>query len=389
MPLSIGRRRAVRILSVGSIPPELGGSERGGVATFHAVLLKEFSRPRRHGIEVAGVFVLPPDELDPARAGACPAPILAHRVPAHRGRRHLRMLRRAKPDVVVFNAVTNRYVARWAALHRKLSKVPALGVIHSWHPVTRYEGDDARLRMEFAQRGIAAVDAVSFGSRHCRTEGEALGIAYPPIAEVIHYPLQHAYTDPADVDGRRRSGVAYVGSLIPRKNVAALIEAIAARPGLGLTVAGEGPDDVELRALAARLEVADRTRFLTHYPVEEHLQRMRQLLLGSAALCLPSTSESFGLVMIEALACGTPVVGFAPTLAEIEDRVGIPCGEPLRDANPGAIADAIDRVLARDWDRAELRRRITEAFYPGTAAARYALLAAALASSSSQTPIRG
>jgi glycosyltransferase involved in cell wall biosynthesis len=380
MRFRIGRRRrGVRVLSVGSLPPELGGSERGGVATFHGVLLEEFARSPDHGVEVTGVFVLPPDELEPEGAASCPAPILAHRVPKRPGRRHLRMLRRAKPDVVVFNHITNRYVARWAVLHSRLaSDVPAVGIVHSWHPITRYVSEEARLRMEFAQRGLAAVRAVSFGSHHCRAEGEALGVTYPPVAEVIHYPLQRAYAGPAEVDAGSRSGIAYMGSLIPRKNVGALIEALPALPGLELTVAGEGGEEDALRSAASRAGVADRTRFVAHHPVGEHLTRMRELLLGSAVLCLPSTSESFGLVMIEALACGTPVVGFEPTLAEIEERVGIRCGEGLPSAEPAAIAAAIERVLAREWDRAELRARTLAAFSAETVAGRYGGVLAAL-----------
>ena len=246
---------------------------------------------------------------------------------------------------------------------------------------SQFDSEREQRRLEFAQRGIEAVQALCLGSSHCRAEGEELGVAYPPLVEVIHYPLQHAYLAPADVVGAQRRGVAYLGSLIPRKNVSALIEAIATRPGLELTVAGEGADEGELHALAGRLGIADRTRFVRHYPVADHVERMRELLLGSAVLCLPSTSESFGLVMIEALACGTPVVGFAPTLGEIEDRMGISCGEGLATVDPAAIATAVDRVLARDWDRAELRRRCIHEFDPGPIAGRYAKLIRTLAGS--------
>ena len=258
-------------------------------------------------------------------------------------------------------------------------EIPAIGIAHSWHPVTHLRSDRTERRLEFAQRGIDAVQALCFGSLHCRTEGEELGVAYPPLVEVIHNPLQHAYLAPADMVGVQRRGVAYLGSLIPRKNVSALIEAIATRPGLELTIAGEGVEEAELHALASRLGITDRTRFIPHFPVDEHVERMRQLLLGSAVLCLPSTSESLPLVMMEALACGTPVVGFAPSLAEIENRMGISCGEGLATLDPAELAAAIDRVQARDWDRAELRRRCIQAFGPRPVAGRYAELIRTLA----------
>jgi glycosyltransferase involved in cell wall biosynthesis len=379
MRLRRGRSR-VRVLSLGYLPPELGGSQRGGIATFHVTLLEEFARNRDYGIQVTGVFVAPPDELDLDRAAQCPAPVLGHRQPTRPRRRYRRLLERAQPDVVILNHITNLYLSRWARLHRSLAPgVPAIGIAHSWHPVTRHEGEEAKRRLGIAQAGVDAVDALCFGSDHCKREGEQLGIAFPATAEVIHYPLQHTYLAPTAVEGQPRSGIAYVGSLLRRKNVASLIRAVAARPGLKLVIAGEGPEEGELRALSDRLGAADRITFRRHLPVDQHLPAMRDLMLDSAALCLPSTSESFGLVMIEALACGTPVVGFGPSMSELEGLAGIRCGEPLSGADPDEIGAALDRVMAREWDREELRRRVVQAFEPQRAASAYAHLIRRLA----------
>jgi glycosyltransferase involved in cell wall biosynthesis len=115
---------------------------------------------------------------------------------------------------------------------------------------------------------------------------------------------------------------------------------------------------------------------------------MRELMLDAAVLCLPSTSESFGLVMIEALACGTPVVGFAPSMSELEGLAGMSCGEPRSGADPEEIGAALDRVLARDWDRVELRRRVVRAFEPQRAAGAYANLICRLAAGQSRATPR-
>ena len=373
-PMRLGRRRGpVRVLSLGYLPPEMGGSDRGGIATFHGVLLEEFARRRDLSVDVTGVFVSPPDELDEQRAAACPAPILGHRQPQRPGRRYKRLLQRARPQVVVFNHITNLYLTRWAKLHRRLApSVPAIGIAHSWHPITRHEGDEAERRKDIAREGIAAVDVLCLGSDHARAEGGRLGIDVPATSKVIPYPLQHAYAEIAEVDDRPRNGVVFLGSLMRRKNVGALLEAVADRPGLELTVAGEGPEEAQLRQLAERLGVADRVRFIAHYPVDEHLGRMRELLLRSEVLCLPSTSESFGLVMIEALACGTPVVGFGPAMAELEQRVGIRCGERLSAADGTEIAAALDRAMTADWDRVALSDRVRAAYAPSHAARAYA-----------------
>jgi glycosyltransferase involved in cell wall biosynthesis len=97
-------------------------------------------------------------------------------------------------------------------------------------------------------------------------------------------------------------------------------------------------------------------------------------------MCLPSRSESFGLVYIEALACGTPVVGFGPTLAEIERATGRSCGVPLDDISGPTIAAGLRRVLDQPWDHAGLREATLRVFGIDRAAARYAAVLAEAAS---------
>lgn len=118
-----------------------------------------------------------------------------------------------------------------------------------------------------------------------------------------------------------------------------------------------------MRALSDRLGAGDRISFRGHLPVEEHLPAMRELMLDAAVLCLPSMSELEGLA-------------------------GMSCGEPLSGADPEEIGAALDRVLARDWDRVELRRRVVRAFEPQRAASAYANLICRLAAGQSRATPR-
>jgi len=79
-------------------------------------------------------------------------------------------------------------------------------------------------------------------------------------------------------------------------------------------------------------------------------------------------------VIIEALAAGTPVAGYGPTLVEIRDRLGIDIGEPIFDPTPDNIAAAIGSVRSRDWNRAGLRRAALARFGPEVVAGEYAKL---------------
>jgi glycosyltransferase involved in cell wall biosynthesis len=81
-------------------------------------------------------------------------------------------------------------------------------------------------------------------------------------------------------------------------------------------------------------------------------------------LVLPSRSEAFGLVFVEALMVGTPVVGFAPALADLRailgDEVGLPFDAILE--KPADLARKILTVLAQSPNRPVLARRTAEAF---------------------------
>ena len=115
-------------------------------------------------------------------------------------------------------------------------------------------------------------------------------------------------------------------------------------------IAGDGPLEADLKALAARLGVADRVRFLGW-------RNDRGALLRAADICvLPSRWEPFGTVMLEAWAAGTPLVAAASQgpAALIEDGAnGLLV--PVDDA--AALAAAIRRLMADPALRAHLIER--------------------------------
>ncbi len=344
----------MRLLTVGSLPPEWGGPSRGGVATFHASLLSGLLE-RGDAVEIVGT--LPPTPL----ASEAPVPVFARPEDVGRAGFYEDLLERLRPDVVLMNHIANTFGVTHARLG---SPVPAAGVVHSWHNVTFKPAaeEERENALALTQEAMSGLVAMVVPSRHALAEGQDLGFHYPPIADVIHNPLPPLYMgDDVDVHAHERRNVLYLGGLIPRKEPAALVEAAALLPELGVLLVGEGELEDSLRSRIDGLALDDRVR-LAELPDADHLQRVRDLLLRARMVCLPSRSESFGLVFIEALACGTPIVGFGPTVREIRDEVGIEVGEPLETGTPGEIAAAIERVEATTWDRDLLRRATLEAF---------------------------
>jgi glycosyltransferase involved in cell wall biosynthesis len=146
----------------------------------------------------------------------------------------------------------------------------------------------------------------------------------------------------------RSREIVYAGVLTPLKNVHVLIEAFArgAPPDARLWLIGK-PENAtyadELRAQVARLGVADRVTFAGMLSQTELAAQMAR----ARVLVLPSASEGLGRVLVEALLCGTPVIGtrvggIPDVVRDNENGLLI----PPNDAD--ALADALARLYADD-----------------------------------------
>ncbi len=99
--------------------------------------------------------------------------------------------------------------------------------------------------------------------------------------------------------------------LVPEKGVDLLLQAAARLPGIWrVQICGEGPARPQLEQLACDLGIADRVQFdgpISSGQMPAYLQQMDVLVLASRTL--PNWKEQFGRVLVEAMACGVPVVG--------------------------------------------------------------------------------
>jgi len=374
-----------RLLTVGPIPPEWGGELRGGVTRFNVTLLDEFRLRRwRHRVDPLGVLIPPPQRIRRRKADAkAPLPIFMQPEEGRPRRFTGILLDQQRPDVVLLNNLAAFNGARYARVQAQVApELPIVAVVHEWRAIrAKGAGERAQSFTEAAQAGLDSVAAVVFPSAYTRDLGRTeLELRYPERALVIPNPLQPAFADPAiDVAGERR-GVAFVGSYNERKNPAVLLHVAAADPSIELTMQGRGPLEEELHSLSARLDLGERVTFAPFVKPKRHVATVIEVMRSAELVCLPSLSESFGLVMIEALAAGAPVAGFGPTLIEIRDRLGIDVGEPLDDPTPGNVGAAIEAIRGRSWDRTELRRAALSEFSSRSVADRYGRLLRTVAS---------
>ncbi|MFQ5783900.1 MAG: glycosyltransferase family 4 protein [Alphaproteobacteria bacterium] len=141
-----------------------------------------------------------------------------------------------------------------------------------------------------------------------------------------------------------------VGNLVPLKGHNLVIAALSSLPQARLLIAGGGPDRPALEALAIRLGVADRVRFLGRVGHEE-LPR----IYGTAdALVLASSREGWPNVLLEAMACGTPVV--ATEVGGIPEVVATPAaGVLMPERSAEGVAAGVEALFASPPERAATR----------------------------------
>jgi D-inositol-3-phosphate glycosyltransferase len=139
----------------------------------------------------------------------------------------------------------------------------------------------------------------------------------------------------------------YVGRLQPIKGLETLLEAMTmVVPPTRLMIIGGDADEPEnghaahLRARVAALGLDDRVRFLGAQPQE----RLRLFYAAADATVMPSYYESFGMVALEAMACGCPVVAsrVGGLTTTVQDRV---TGLLVPEGDPSSLAATLDTVL--------------------------------------------
>ena len=207
----------------------------------------------------------------------------------------------------------------------------------------RLAGPLLALLRQWDRRSAATVDHFAANSSIVR---ERIRRFYGRDARVIFPPVDTEFFTPGDADRPRRGALA-VSRFIPYKRLDLAIEACA-QAGVPLTIAGAGPQEAQLRAQAQGV----------HPPVKFEISpsdhRLRELYRSTEALVF-AANEDFGIVAVEAQACGAPVVavdqgGARDTVAA--GRTGLLA--PRQDAR--LLAEALRAIGDSGIQAAECRR---------------------------------
>ena len=141
-----------------------------------------------------------------------------------------------------------------------------------------------------------------------------------------------------------------VGHLIDRKGHSLLIEALTDIKNVSLFIIGEGPSKRKLQKLADRLGVERRVKFVSNMPQD----KLVDYYCAADALVLPSIREGMPNVVLESLACGTPVI--AAKCEGVSELIGCSAaGILMKERSSAEMVRAFESLMANYPDPAETR----------------------------------
>jgi glycosyltransferase involved in cell wall biosynthesis len=234
----------------------------------------------------------------------------------------------------------------------------------------------SRTRIVQAAEQATTVIAVADALKRRMVE---LGIAASKIL-VVRNGVDLKRFGPIDREAaRRRNGLTgytaiTVGNLVPLKGHVLIIEAMASLPDCTLLIAGNGPLRPDLEAKISALGLEGRVRLLGEVPHD----RLTELYGAADCSILMSEREGWPNVLLESMACGTPVL--ATTVGGTPEIVTRPeAGILLRERSAAALVEALRELRARPPDRVATRRYAEGFGWDVVAAANFAVLQAAAA----------
>lgn len=202
------------------------------------------------------------------------------------------------------------------------------------------------------RRGLRHLDSLIFPSRHALEEHRTRGIGQEVPLVHLPYFLPDDWSqgiEDEEPEPRERPYLAAAGRLVTMKGIQRLIPLMRYLPEVDLRIAGTGPIEPDLRELAADLPNV-------HFEGLLGGSALARLFRGARAVVVPSLfPETFGYVVLEAFAVGTPVVVHEGGGALRE--TGVLSGGGLGYRNDGELLLALRRIVHDEELRADLASR--------------------------------
>ena len=255
----------------------------------------------------------------------------------------LRTMRRVRPDVLL---TFQHYGNIFGAPAGRLAGVRAIIANHVSAPATI----SPMARRIDRVLGLAGVyDVITVNSNQTWREYQSYPKRYVELLTHVPHGFEDKSVELPKEEARALfglpAGVPLIGSvarLHPLKQLDAAIAVLTRRRDIHLAIAGQGPDEQRLRAIASDKGVAERVHFTGEMPPN----RVGQFLAGLDVFVFPTLAETFGLAAVEAAQAGIPVVANdIPVLREVLNIDGEACALFVDAADTDDFAAKIDLLL--------------------------------------------
>jgi glycosyltransferase involved in cell wall biosynthesis len=260
-----------------------------------------------------------------------------------------RILREVRPDVVHLDEEPYN-LATFLGV-RAARQVGARVVFFTWQNLLRRYPLPFSAFEQFAYR--AASHAIA-GNAEAVDVLRAKGYR-GPLTIIPQFGVDPRLFSPAPPAGGVPT-IGFIGRLVEEKGIFVVLDALADLPGdWRLHVIGTGPLEKRARRCAVQLGLAERITWEPGVPSTHIPRRLHEFtVLVQPSLTRANWKEQFGRAVMEAMACGIPVVG--SDSGEIRNVVG-PAGLVVPEGDSSALRAALVRVLGDGALRADLRER--------------------------------
>ncbi|WP_367996731.1 glycosyltransferase family 4 protein [Haloferax volcanii] len=369
-------------MQLGSVPPEYGGESAGGVATHtwelsknlskqdHEVSIlannckKPFTREQGSGVSIFGVS--PATGFKSIMTNISGVSQVSDLLTSYQMFgpklnilllgyyfRCREVISRTDPDLIHIHHAELRFPAAMFAIQSLgIEEIPVLVTTHSTHSITQDETLDSSAYSELIQQNLFNIDYLIHVSGDLQSEYNDL-FDYDAKEWVVPNPIDLKRFSP---EGDRRFSsehkfsLLFVGNLVERKGLILLIDAVdelSKGYDIELTIIGSGKDEDRFRSRVKEVGLDDRINFVGY------VDDLAPYYRGADLFVLPSFSESFGIVYLEAMACGTPVIGTTgvPELVVPGNRE---CSIRVDLSDSSNLSNAILRGLETGWDSSKI-----------------------------------
>ncbi|MFT5756253.1 MAG: glycosyltransferase involved in cell wall biosynthesis [Alteromonadaceae bacterium] len=223
----------------------------------------------------------------------------------------------------------------------------------------KVHGSDINLHGDIKPRAIQIVaaskqaNAIISVSNALKEKMVSMGVNKSKVS-VIYNGVNHQVFGAIEVTPTATPYVLFVGNLKKEKGIFELLDGFAEichlYPNLELVYAGPGSNQGALLKQAELLNIADKVRLLG---TVNH-QDLPQLMVNAKLVALPSYNEGVPNVLLEAMACGTPVlasrVGGIPEV--VDQKI---CGQLIEAKQSHEVARGLQLVLDKNWSRSDIK----------------------------------